>query len=336
VSEGTGAKQRAEILNLVRESNEYDLQTFEVMIEQHRGAFGHDPHVTWAADLALAPLLNPASVPGATVLGTKRTKAILFTRDETQWHLYVLGSAARQRQGEDNEFAEILLGIAEQLEPRVIRTVSPTRLARSLHTAGKLVAKLPQYVDAIHLPNGVEIVFGTPQGDMMWSMFTLLAAWERDEIVRRNFTGKVIRLVRGEWIFGPDAVPPGYIWRSDTRTVSPDPRPEVRQRVAAMIELLARDDLTDRECAEQLGQIGITSPRLQKMYGDDATYGDARSHWTAIERLLSWLDLYETGSFDVVLMNQIPGLQTVAGVPVEPHPDAPHGVLRVRMHWGLP
>lgn len=309
-------------LVVIRESDEYGMLLMEGMIQQTlakvRGLPGSDELRVAGTDV----MKNPSAYKGVEHRsGSSRQVAV--ERDGVLY-LYSMGTAAKSDQDRGtNAFVASLVETIERYKPKEVWTSSFSRLIRAAEHAGRLLQVVSEHVAILHADT--DITPATPEGKLIFQVLTMIAAAERDQMVRRHTAGRVAQWRRGAWI--PNTHPPGYRLDKDRRLIlDPSQVEQTRQ----MLRLLGDLSLTPRQVADRLGEIGITRPRIQKMYGPDATFADLRNPSQAITSLLTWLDVYRAGTYEVVWTNPFPGVTEIAGVHVEarePTRKYPHGAL---------
>lgn len=198
-----------------------------------------------------------------------------------------------------------------------------TRLVRSSEHTGDLLKAITENVRVLHCET--TITPSTPEGKLVFQTLAMIAAIERDYIVRRHTAGRVAQWRRGEWI--PNAYPPGCLkidkqLQLDAPMVDP-----VRQ----MLTALGDPNNNSASLVEEFGALGVTTPKLQEIYGPGATIADARNPTEVITTLLGWREAYRTGRYELLWTNPFPGIESIAGVPVEASgdPERPNGVLKM-------
>ena len=330
---------RVPLLLVVRESGRYDRALMLAMIQQTLVPVRSEPGVEEALQAALAPLDNPKAFD-AELVTYSGTKAVLFWIGGTGF-LYSMGSAAKGLAdlGGDNAFAHLLANVVTEFRPKVVRTATFSRLVRAQEFGGKLLAAFAGNVGTV-ICNECVIHPATQTGRMLWSTLAMVSEMERNAIRHRLTVGWVLRLSRGELPWGRAGAPVGYRMRDD-RVIEVDDSPHVLRGVPEVLGLLADPCVTYEQIRQRAGELGLSTPVLQRMYGDEATYEQHSSAGSMVETWFSWLDMYRTGSATILLKNTFEDLDELAGVPVvdvpdDPNGDFPHGAFAFEVDWGLP
>jgi len=304
--------QRLSHLVIMRESSESDHLLMDGMIQQTLAAV---PHLPGAQELLLAGMsvFDAPENFGAERRRLGKSNIVLISREDVLY-LYSMGSASAKDANDANAFVSELSRIINTIRPRIVTTVSFTRLLRAAEHSGQLLTAMRAHVDVLRCET--EIHPATEAGIMMFQVFTMFASSERDAIVKRHTAGRVAQWRRGEWMV--QAYPPGYRIVEKKLALNDSEIGKVQH----MLRLLADHDRSPKQIADELGAIGITTPKIQEQYGPDATVVDARNPSECIKTLLSWVDLYEHGKYEV-------------DRDVDPE-EFPHGVLRFPCEVPLP
>lgn len=333
IGELASPKDRISDLVVVRESAMYDHQLLAGMLHQTLSYCPELPGVRDVADAGLAPLLGEGP-PFPTVRSrSRKNRSALF---EHAGVLYLLssGGAARIEAGrDDNAFVSQLDEVVSEWRPLRVTTANLSRLVRSPEFAGRLYGTFLRNVDVVNC-GGMPLDLRTQQGKLMWQALSMASSMERDFIQQRLTVGLLNKYTRGEYVAGPNAVPPGYLWRDGRVRIDDTARSTIR----AMLVVLADTRLPNWRSLEELGRLGLSSRRLRQLHGHDATFRDARTP-EPLMTLLGWAETWHTGHARLVYPNPFPGLTSLAGVDVHAEEDVdayPLGAFHFDYDWGLP
>jgi hypothetical protein len=323
------AKRLITHLVVIRESAAHDEMLMDGMIQQ---TLRKVLHLTGAAELLAAGmdvLRNPAAY-GATQKRIGKSRITMVQRGDVIY-MYSMGSATANDIEETNGFVQELVKAIGHYMPREIWTMAFTRLVRSAEYAGALL-KACETVEKIHCETTISP--STPEGKLTFQVLAMIAATERDYIVRRHTAGRVSHWRRGEWLLS--GYPPGYILGEDrVLRLDHDSIPSVRE----LLLLLADLSLSATQIAQRSGELGISTAMLKSMYGSEATIADAGNPSQVIATLLGWTNTLRTGHYESTWRNPFPGVDNISGVPVQPvveEDDCPHGVLVMPYDIELP
>lgn len=322
------AKQPSQLDHLVvmRESARYDHILMEGMIHQTLAKVADLPGAKELTAAGTDVLENPERW-GATSLRTGDSRMALVERDGVLY-LYSMGTAAKDDLATSNAFVSELVKVVEAYRPKEIWVAAFTRLLRSANYAGDLLRVFSEHTSRLHCE--AEIDLATPEGKMVFQMLAMIAAAERDYIVRRHTAGRVAQWRRGEWI--PNAYPPGYK-KLDRRLVLDEGELDATRR---MLTLLANEGLSPSECAARIGGLGLTTPMIARLHGEGATVADARNPSEVIATIVGWVELYATGRHTTIWPNPFPGVTEIAGAVVEDSLQHEFGELRLVQEVPLP
>lgn len=328
----SGRLVRAEVLYVVRESDEYDFALFDAMRYQTYAPHADVPAIAAVMAAGLAPwdrsgsftVSLPQSEGAAweiTVLVEEiiqgGTRAVLFRVDGT-WHLWSMSSAARADSGGVNDFTMILVRVVERLYPKSVHAANFSRLIRSHDQGSLLLHKFAGRVDTVYA-GVVEFPLTGPNaalGKMMFSMFSTIASMERDWIVTRLLAGKVAKWRRGEWPYGAQTVPFGYRYDPETRTlvVDRDKSGKVREML-----LVLGSDMAPSAARDRLAAVGMESMRPSRgarRRTSVATLTNARAF---IDSLYAWASIWVSGEYLFRVSNPFQSGLTIAGVETTRH-----------------
>ncbi len=322
----TEAEPRIDHLVVMRESAMYDRVLMDGMIRQTLAKVSHLPGANELAEIGVEIFDDPDRY-GGIARRSGDSRMVSVERDGVLFH-YSMGSAAKADLPDANAFVEELIDLVRTYRPRDVWAVAFTRLLRSADLAGDLMRVFTEHIDALHCE--AEINLSTPEGKMLFQMLTMIAAAERDYIVRRHTAGRVAQARRKEWI--SSAHPPGYQVVDKQLVLVEDAVEPVRE----MLAVLADGARTAAECARDLGALGISTPKVSQIHGEGATVADARNPSEIISTIVGWADAYETGVYEMLWPNPFPGVTDIAGLAVEEEAGYAHGVLRLTQQLPLP
>ena len=327
-----------ESLAMCRESGE-DPQLLAGLIDQTLKHFADQlPGSELLRELGYRAYADPDALPSSidwAWVRFGRARALLL-RHESVLYLYAMTSAAKSNHDGRNDFSELFCRIVEASRPGNIVVSSFSRLVRSLEHSPRLQDAIQRNCRQVHtMQQSIDI--GSPVGQLLWSVFAMLAAGERDAINQRLFNGRVSKWRRGEWPFGNSrSVPLGYKLVDKKLVVDP----EQRQVLTDVFELLADSSLSEADVAFRLRAMGINqvrdkassrrpSPRLDGM----------KSPPMIVARLLRWVDVYLTGEYRLAVTNPYVGVTEILGHPVETITDetgAARSVIYLTFDVGRP
>jgi len=313
-------------LVVMRESDRYDHLLMEGMIQQTLAKVTHLPGAAELAEAGMEAFHHPERW-GGTSRRVGESRMVMIERDGVLY-LYSMGTAASNDLPDTNAFISELVSVVETYRPAETWVVAFTRLLRWANYVGELLRVFSEHTAWLHCE--AEIRVATPEGRMLFQVLAMIAATERDYIVRRHTAGRVAQWRRGEWI--PNAYPPGY--RLDGRRLVLDD--SAISDVQSMLRILADTSLSPSACAARIGGLGISTPMITRLHGDGATIADARNPSDVIETLVGWVDLYATGRYELLWPNPFPGVTDIAGVAVEDLDGYPFGALRLACDVELP
>ncbi len=315
-------------LVVIRESARYDRVLMDGMIQQTLASVEKEklPGATELRAAGMDVLENPRRW-GGTDRRVGSSRLVTVERDGVLY-LYSMGTAAKDDLEDTNAFVSELLKIVEAYKPQDVWVAAFTRLLRSANYVGELLQAFTENTRTIHCETVINVA--TPEGTILFQVLGMIAAIERDYIVRRHTAGRVAQWRRGEWI--PNAYPPGYRLEHGRLVLDEPAIDSTRQ----MLRVLANSALAPAECAAAIGALGITTPRIARLHGEDATILDARNPSSVIATLCGWVDLYATGTYELLWPNPFPGVRDIAGVEVQQHSDYEHGVLSLTQSVPLP
>jgi DNA invertase Pin-like site-specific DNA recombinase len=318
----------------VRESGLYSYVLMDGMIAQTLGpSSGIVDGVDTVLELGLAPLLNPEKCPFAVQkFRAHKTNASVFVYQGTMY-VYSLGTAAAVNTATgDNAWVKLLCDLVVAYRPFQLYVANFSRLLRSADWAGQLMKALETACTVVDA-SGHVIDVNTGHGRMMWQMLAMASDFERDMIRQRLFAGMVNKHSRGQWIHGPDAVPPGYKLVDD-RIVLDDTQVEA---VRQLIHLLADSTLSDRQVLDAAGVLGLSSSKIRRLYGEDATYTEVKRSGPKVKALTRHLTLWRTGELETRIPSPYRGVTRIRGLDiVDPDPPRHHGYAVFRYKLEVP
>lgn len=320
-------ESRLDHLVFVRESDAYDNLLMEGMIHQTLAKVSDLPGASELQGAGMGVFEHPGRF-GATQRRVGSSRLVTVEHDGVLY-LFAMGTAATNDLDNDtNAIVSELIRIVAAYRPREVWVAAFTRLLRSADHVGDLLRVFSEHVERLHCE--ADIHPATPEGKMLFQVLAMIAATERDYIVRRHTAGRVAQWRRGEWI--PNAYPPGY--RLEQKHLVLDEAAVERTR--EMLRILADQALTTAECAARVGGLGITTPMIESLHGQGATIADARNPTEAVNTLCGWAELYRTGRYEMLWPNPFPGVSDIAGVRVEDVEGYKHGALPLPVSVELP
>lgn len=319
-------QRRLDHLVLIRESDNYGRLLMEGMIQQTLAKVQHLPGATELKKAGVRVFTEPERW-GAT-LRRSGSSQMATVEVEGVLYLYSMGTAAKNDLPDTNAFVAELVKIIATYRPAEVWTVAFTRLLRSAEYVGDLLKVFSEHTQVLHCE--AEIRPATPEGKMVFQVLGMIAAVERDYIVRRHTAGRVSQWRRRDWI--PNAYPPGYRVEDGHLVLAPNEIEATRQ----MLAIMATPGLTPAEKALRIGALGLSTPMITRIHGDEATIADARNPSDVIDTLMGWVDTYDTGRYDVLWPNPFPGVEEFAGVEVEDLEGYEYGALRLRYEVPIP
>lgn len=320
------AKSQLDHLVIMRESARYDEVLMEGMIQQTLAKVSHLAGADELASAGMDVFRNPERW-GATVRRSGSSRMAMVERDGVLY-VYSMGTAAKNDLADTNAFIAELVRIIESYRPADTWVIAFTRLLRSANFVGELFKVFGEHTKVLHCE--AEIDMTTPEGRMLFQMLGMIAAMERDYMVRRHTAGRVAQWRRGEWI--PNAFPPGYRKVNDRLVLDTSTIDQTR----AMLAILGNPAFGPAECAARIGALGITTQMVQKLHGDTATIADAQNPSEVISTLAGWVEVYATGHYEMLWPNAFPGVKHVAGLDVEEVAGYEFGALRLGYRLAVP
>jgi len=327
----TRGGERAVALVIVRESSNYDRLLMEGMIGQ---AVSQVLHLPGAADV-LAAGIAPLDDNGPFDIYEERLEGTHIVTFEHLGvvYLYCTGSTAKLNTGSgENFFIQFLCKTLATYEP--VTTYAPLfyRMFRSPKAAVPLFNAVSKHTDSVTIGN-LTMDLSTIAGKAMWTVMAWIGETDSNEIVKRFFSGKVFSYLQGEYIFGKEALPPGYIL-ADDRTVQID-EPMV-DGVRNLLEAMANHDLTARQVVDLAGSFGVTTPAIRRYQGEEATCADLHNADSCITSLIKWIPTYESGHTEICYPNPYLGATQFHSLIVEGATRKEPGFIRFAFDWPLP
>jgi len=326
-------------LVVVRESDAHDEILFDGMrlqtlaLARGKGFAGVDEVERWG----LLPMQDPGRVAGleVRVLRHGKTTAYLFQNEGT-WFLYCMSSAWRTNDVGDNDFTQILCNVVSEGQPDTMLAANFQRFVRNaMHGNGLLDVCTKHVREVIAGENQIVLQGeGSQFGQVLWQLLASMSQAERNGIVQRLTAGVVNRHRQKRWILGSKAVPPGYLWDETTNNLVLDvTQAKIVQR---LLELLA-SDTPQWAAVKELGQLGLTTPRLSKIGKTVDVVSGPEMLYTG---MLRWAPLWATGVWHQRLANPFPGVSQLAGYPIHKAPGKKAGTVEEYLlfdyNWGLP
>lgn len=329
----SAAPERVEHAFAARESSMYSYALMEGMVTQTLAPYLNQPGVREVYAAGITPLTAPASCPFRVVTTrAHRTNAAMFAH-EGSVYLYSLGTAAQVNTPEgDNAWMKLLIDFVLQWRPRNLHVANFNRLLRSALFSGEAM-KAFEATGTVLWANGIRIDLNDGQGRVLWQTLAMLSDLERESIVQRLFAGVMNKYRRGGWILTAEAVPPGYCLADDQLVLEHDQVDRVRH----LITLLADPTLSARQVVDAAGEIGLTSPTIERVHGPGATYADVRRADAKVRSLIRAVPAWTTGVYEARLPNPFRGVDRIGELDVvDSTPDRPHGFVVFTYQLELP
>lgn len=308
----TTAASRIDHLVVIRESSRHNRELMEGMILTTLSKVLDLPGARELVQAGLDVFDNPNEYSAVSKRVGRST--IRLIEREGVLYFYSMGSAAAKDLADGNAFARELVAVIRHYRPRTVWADSLTRLVRSTQAIGEILSALAENCDRVCAE--LDIRPNTADGQMFFTILGLMAANERDNIVRRHTAGRINQWRRGKWI--PTAYPPGYRLE-DGRLVLDD---EMIEPVRHLLRLLADTSLTAAQVVQRAAELGVTTRMLKDLYGAKATIANARNPSGVLKTVMRWLEVYEKGRYEVLWPNPFPGVSEIAGIEVEELTDS--------------
>lgn len=292
-------------------------ELLEGLIEQTLAHFAQDlPGSHVLRDAGFRAYSNPESLP-ADVEWARfkygKARAIVL-RYESVLYLYSMSSAAKQNELGRNDFSELFYRILEAARPRDIVVATFSRLVRSLSHSPRLQDVIQRHCSRVRTMQET-IDIKSAHGQIMWQLFAMLAAGERDAIVQRLFHGKLMMWKRGHWPPGRGrGVPLGYRLTDGILEVDPGQR----QILTDVLEVLADETLSDADAAYRIRNMGLKAIRAEAAgLSPSEAREEAKTPQMLIARLMRWMDVYLSGVYGARTTIPFDGLQEFQGLTVQ-------------------
>jgi DNA invertase Pin-like site-specific DNA recombinase len=327
------SSDRIEHAFAARESSMYSFALMEGMVTQTLAPHLNLPGVREVFAVGITPLTAPEQCPFYVhTLRAHRTNAATFAH-EGSVYLYSLGTAAQVNTPEgDNAWMNVLIDFVRQWRPQNLYVANFNRLIRSALFSGELM-KAFEATGTVLWANGIRIDLNDGQGRVLWQTLAMLSDLERESIVQRLFAGVVNKYRRGEWILTAEAVPAGYRLVDNRPLLDHDQVDAVRH----LITLLADPTLSARQVVDAAGEIGLTSPTIQRVHGTEATYSDVRRADSKVRSLVRLVPTWSTGVYEARLPNPFRGVDHIGELQVvDSTPDQPHGFVAFTYELQVP
>jgi DNA invertase Pin-like site-specific DNA recombinase len=336
----TSEEKRIKRLCIARESNENNHLLMEAMILQTLANMPKEPAILRARQLGISPLLEPESLMESLnlrILRVGKAKAVLMEIDG-DYFLYSMSSAAKTTESGENDWTTLCANVIEEFRPIEIYVASISRLVRSFEHSGKIQSVISKHVDTVFAGNTKLAMRGgdAVSGQLMFAVFTMMAASERNAIVQRLTAGKIAKYNRGEWIGGKGVVPLGY--KLDQKTLNLVLDPESYPALKATFELMADPDLSGWQVGQKIGRLGVSTKYTKDNFGDDANVSDYIYSNSFVRNIGIWIPLYLSGEYTSKCPNPFPGVEHIAGMPIHRNIDDFDGPGELHFHykWGRP
>ncbi|QXC61615.1 hypothetical protein KSP35_01840 [Aquihabitans sp. G128] len=266
------------------------------------------PGMTDVVAAGLGPLLDDECPFPRIRFKTGKLRAVIYCHRGV-WHFLATGTAAIWRPNSENQYCAVLVDLITVLRPRILAAASISRLLRSVKVGATIHACIDQRVSTVRLGT-TELVLSDAMSGVIWSAYAPIAATERNLIVQRLLIGKVNKWRRGEWLFGDNAIPPGYCLTERRLAIDE----AMVGAVKRIIELLADPRASSIWTVGELGKAGLRS--REPGPGRGRPLSATTNHSSTIRGLAKFLPLYATGKQVLRLAVPFPGLDDFAGLPV--------------------
>lgn len=292
-------------------------ELLEGLIEQTLAHFGQDlPGSQLLREAGMRAFQQPETLPKEVEWARFRfggARAILL-RHGSVIYLYSMASAAKLNESGRNDFSELFCRILEAARPRDIVVANFSRLVRSLSHSPRLQDVVQRRCSRVRTMQQ-DIDISSPMGQLLWQVFAMLAASERDAIVQRLFHGRLMMWKRGHWPMGESrAIPLGYHLVDRVLQVDPGQK----ELLTGVLEVLADASLTDTDAAHRVREmVAKHSSDTTSEEDTSAVRQEARSPQMLLARLMRWMDLYLTGEYRFPITLPYEGLAEFQGLPVE-------------------
>lgn len=290
------------------------------------------PSSDMIAKLGTDPLKDPKLVGGELHTGPD-TRAVVFrVPDSSVWAVYVLGSAAKANtEAGDNWFSALIADLILQLAPKTVAFPTFDRLVRSLAHTSMIWNALSGRADRI-VSSDQTIYMADPLAETRFTMAVLMSTADVDAIRRRFMNGRSRAWREGRSPLDANQMPLGYRLDRDKkpRIYLPD-GPIIR----AIVEGLGAG-LPPAQIVEAAAKIGGSSPTLKRLHGPGATFADASNPSELVRGWRSWLELWETGSFEYTFECPVANTHEYGGFEVRGGAPGVAGSIIVPQDWGIP
>jgi DNA invertase Pin-like site-specific DNA recombinase len=176
----------------------------------------------------------------------------MFERDGTMYFAS-MGSASKSDSNNENAFISELVKAIAHYRPRHVWGVAFTRFCRNAEFAGDLLKVMSENIEVLHCESLIDL--STPEGKMMFQFLAMIAAAERDYIVRRHTAGRMNQWRNNQWI--PISYPAGYKLDKDRRIIL-DEESIVKVRA---IHHRSRESISSFVILALVVQIDISTPQ---------------------------------------------------------------------------
>ncbi|MGV8965355.1 MAG: hypothetical protein ACOH2F_03675 [Cellulomonas sp.] len=267
---------------------------------------------------------------------------------------FLLSQMSASRADEDGAiaFGSVLAPLILELRPEELHTGPASRFGRSTEVFARVANAVKEVgcrVFSDEAPEGLDLT--QPNDAMRWDFYGLIAAAEVREILKRLTIGRLLDARSGRWPMGRRHVVMGYSCGADKMPkVSRDTR--VVAWVRALIEMGADAELTLDDIVERLSAMGLTTPKLQEIYGrclvdgeadDFGELTDGRSELLSavrprevVDRLYGHLETYLTGDYRFDLTCPVAGVTEWCSTPVAREAGDQFGAFHLKIPMGVP
>ena len=350
-------RRRVRRLFVVRESSAYKWALFGAMMKQVLERHRHLPSVERILDAGV-DLVRPGPAGDRLrsefeVVELRARRRGRGRRGRVEAYVFIVGedafmlsqmSASRAEADGLNKFGGLLVDQVHTLRPEEMHTGRIARFGRSTEVFSRVGTAVKTVGCRVFSDEADGWDLTNPSDWLRWEMYGLIAGAELREILKRLTIGRLVEAKSGKWPLGTRQIVLGYEVGKD-KTPAPSSDPRVRAWVRELIELGADERLSLDDIADRLSRSGLTTPKLQDIYGGDGSHdpsgeesllGAAVRPWEGGGRLYGHLETYLTGQYRFELTCPMPGVTDWYSTPVERTEDDPFGAFRVTIPLGLP
>lgn len=329
---------RARRLYVVRESDAYKYEAFDLMIDQtllrHKG----DPGVDAALESkSIVVQRTKHAEQLRRELDATEIKGVgWWWRAESDVFFYALASAANLDRG-TNRFTDALCDLIDLLKPEELHAGPFSRFVRDRHVGAQIslsARRSRTTVFADEFRGGLDL---NSTGSLIWDALSLAVDHDRTATVTRNLVGALYALRNNQWPRAEVVLPLGYQFTdaaAGDSSVVPSGDPLVRRQVSQLITSAANPAMSLPDIARELAKLGVLTRDISpsKRRPIDQAADPASSVRTLLDHLPTYLD----GVYVFTHTNSLPHLDSVAGLDVIRDASGDPGYFSVPLQFGLP